>query len=633
MNPEDILQGGGFETQEPKDVLGGGEFSIEGEAPTAVAEKPKSLFGKYAEGFNDFSTGFAKGAVSTIATVPRNINKIVGAATDLKQMNSATDKVNKINAINDRLLVQLKQAPMGSEEHDKLTKLIKSNVDAVTNIQKNSQMDSDIINAHTEGFEERAKDLTKAEGGAEEAGFLTEKIAEFFIPGGATKTAVGKINAAHIPETLKFLARIGVKTAAPTTVALAQQGEPNKEVAKVAAVSAVFSTAEEAISVAAKTPAGKQFVKWLTEKIPGRKLNSIIKPQTKDFNFGKNPGQSVVEEGITANTRGELLSKIGQKKSEIGAQIDDVLRASTEQVDDTAKATIDKMVDTFSKGIGKTEPSKEAFANVIKDGVQQLKEQGLDDIANKVAQIDTAKVRTFEQLRSSLIDAASPGHLDVSKAILEPIKEAQKSAIRSGDKALYTRLVDLEEGLTKNFGDDFAVIGNKALDNLTPKQAQQLKIQIGGDTRWTGQAFDGDVNKVRVSVYRKLDDLIDEAVSGISELNQRYGGLLTAEKALERTNNARQRLVELGLRSTGVGSLVGAGSLAKGDSGPEAFLKGALGAGLFSALGSTPVKTRMAQFYSGLTPENATKFIDIVKNVYLGAKASKQNNNNGDDSE
>ena len=63
-----------------------------------------------------------------------------------------------------------------------------------------------------------------------------------------------------------------------------------------------------------KSKPGQSAVKFLTEKIPSRIVNSILRPQNKAFDFGRDPGKGVVEEGIVASTRGSLLTKIGQKK-------------------------------------------------------------------------------------------------------------------------------------------------------------------------------------------------------------------------------------------------------------------------------------------------------------------------------
>jgi len=509
------------------------------------------------------------------------------------------------------------------------------------------------IEGFASGFEEGALELVSPDNTFEKIGFTTEKIAEFFVPGNFVKGATKKIAAQHMPRLLESIARIGLNTAAPTVVSIAQQGEINKEVRQTAMYAGVFSTVSEGIRVLSTTPAGQNLIKWLTEKLPGRRLNGIVRPSTKEFDFSKNPGQTVSKEGIVANTRGELLTKIGSRKQEVGSQIDDVLDKASNS--DTSAAFVDDALTKVSKSdtsaalgyvdritqFQKNMGANRDFGGTNSDLIRVLKKDIIDnlspkgigandfkisqEIIDKISALDDTAFSSVDDLSKAVKDIIGQGgqtRMDVLNNILNPINKAKEQAIRTGDKALFSRLSDLEQSLTKNFTKNFTVIGDKNLSSLAPKEVQSLKIQVGKDTIWTGQAFDKALNKVRVAIYRNLDSALDKVAPGIDGLNQRYAGLLTAEKALERSNRIVQRNVEIGLRATGVGGVVGGISLVKGDSGPTSILKGVLGAAAFQLLGSTAVQTRTANFLTKLTPANQIQFVNIVKNIVLGAKAS-----------
>lgn len=400
-------------------------------------------------------------------------------------------------------------------------------------------------------YEGQTPDILKPNTTAETVGFGTEKVAEFFAPIGVTNKARVALNATRAPFLLKLLGKAGVEATATGGVA-ALQGQTFEDIKDIGLAAGGLELATGVVGKLINTPVGKKAISYLTEKIPARQLNSIIKPDNKAFNFGKDPGLAVSQEGITSFTRGGLLTKIAQSKEKIWKQAE-----------------------------------------------QLMAKQG--DIA-----------------------------LDVMPAISQPLQEAKQNAINIGEKTLWSRLDDLEQGLTNLFSKTekgIAPSGTKLLDQLSPKQVQEMKSLLGQSTKWTGQAFDNDVNQVRVQIYRNLDGILDNAVPGIDKLNNRYANLLTAEKNLERTNKNIQRMVSLGLRQTGVGTAVGLGSLATGDSGLESALKAGGGVALFSALGSTGFKTNFANQLTKLKPseqEKIFRLLPALRNVYFGVTKPTQ---------
>lgn len=81
-------------------------------------------------------------------------------------------------------------------------------------------------------------------------------------------------------------------------------------------------------------------------KASSRLINSLIKPLGKEFDFGRNPGQGVVDEGIVANNRDGLFKGIIAKKKEIGEKIGAMLRTPTAQQKRVDVGSAVKAVDT-----------------------------------------------------------------------------------------------------------------------------------------------------------------------------------------------------------------------------------------------------------------------------------------------
>jgi len=65
-----------------------------------------------------------------------------------------------------------------------------------------------------------------------------------------------------------------------------------------------------------------------SENVASKMINSLIKPQMRQFVYGKNPGRGVAREGIVATSFEDLSSKISLKLKEIGQQMSDVISKS-----------------------------------------------------------------------------------------------------------------------------------------------------------------------------------------------------------------------------------------------------------------------------------------------------------------
>lgn len=68
-------------------------------------------------------------------------------------------------------------------------------------------------------------------------------------------------------------------------------------------------------------PGAGMAAKSLSENLAPRIINSLIKPASKEFLYGKNPGKVIADLGITGNSFEELISNIQKTKDEVGNRI------------------------------------------------------------------------------------------------------------------------------------------------------------------------------------------------------------------------------------------------------------------------------------------------------------------------
>lgn len=151
------------------------------------------------------------------------------------------------------------------------------------------------------------KNVVTPEGTAQKIGFGAEQVGEFFIPGTVASKAGKAIETAGLAGKALKGAKLGLEGAGIAATTLAQGGD-----AKDAATNVVYAGG---FGLAGKA-VGK-----IADKIAPRIINSLIKPLSKDFEFGKNPGLGVVREKITASSFDDLIGKLNLKRAEVGTEI------------------------------------------------------------------------------------------------------------------------------------------------------------------------------------------------------------------------------------------------------------------------------------------------------------------------
>jgi hypothetical protein len=138
------------------------------------------------------------------------------------------------------------------------------------------------------------------------------------VPVGGIEKVGAKVLGSVLP---KAAARLGAKVLAPAAAGYAYDAGQKLEAGK-----APTPGAATAIGAALPLPgavkdaavnAGAKIANYAAPRI----INSLIKPLSKGFAYGKNPGRAVAEEGIVANSMDELATKIGEARRSVGARL------------------------------------------------------------------------------------------------------------------------------------------------------------------------------------------------------------------------------------------------------------------------------------------------------------------------
>lgn len=210
-------------------------------------------------------------------------------------------------------------------------------------------------------------------------GQLGGEIATLAAPvgaiGKATQSATKALGAKPI---VSKLAQAGAEGIAFTAGQSAIEGEKQslKDYAINAGLNMVF-------------PAAGAVAKKVGETAPARIINSLIKPLQKDFAYGKNPGKTVAELGITANDFDGLIAGIKNAKASVGENIGTLTQKALPQLQsqmdlntylspiDEALAIANKSPRTNATVISRLESVKADLVDNINQGVDPQSFKGL----------------------------------------------------------------------------------------------------------------------------------------------------------------------------------------------------------------------------------------------------------------
>ncbi len=234
----------------------------------------------------------------------------------------------------------------------------------------------------------------------QKTGFLTEQVAEFFlpIPGGAKAKAAqfgGELisgiakNTPKAGKVLEFAGKVGADVADATARTYLQTAKTDS------ATDAAIWTG----LLGAPLRGAEMLAQAAGPALSSRIVNSLIKPSKRDFAYGKNPGKAIADEGIVAKNFDELQQKVSETKSKIGEQIEAVLTSEryankTLSVDD-ALATIDEAIAAAKK----SPRTNSAKIKRLEDIKADLLGETVDEAGNVVLTRNT-KDLTIEEINN-----------------------------------------------------------------------------------------------------------------------------------------------------------------------------------------------------------------------------------------
>ena len=295
--------------------------------------------------------------------------------------------------------------------------------------------------------------------------------------------------------------------------------------------------------------AGKISIKTLGPRID----NSLIKPLLKDFRYGKNPGKTMAEMGIVANSQDELVTKLRQAKQKVGAELGQTAQTLEAQIGQTNPVAID-----LSKSL-----------SPLDDAIQQAATNNDQTLLDRIQKVKTALT---QKLTTGLDEK---GNVIIQSA---------------GERSLQGGFANALE-MKRLVGTMTKWTGNPTEDKLINKALKEV--------------YSG-IDNMMMAEARKASP---ELAASFEKLNGQYADLLTGEIAAKHTYELtqRQNLVSLPIKvGTATGIIT---AIATGGAAIPAILAGVGAGALEKALSSTAVKTRVASWLSKESPGVIEKLV------------------------
>jgi len=271
----------------------------------------------------------------------------------------------------------------------------------------------------------------------EKLGFAGGELAQLAVPTGEAGAAAEGLTATKFGgKLLPKLARAGAEGLAYTA---GQNLTENK-------VQSLSDYAENA-GINMLFPAVGSLVKYTGENLPGRIINSLIKPLGKDFAYGKNPGKTVADLGIKANTFDELLTNINTKRKEIGASIGNY-------IDKIKPVTLDlsKTVSPIDSAIKEANKAPETNKALI-ERLQGVK----SDLTNFIQSRKTGNgIKDAQELKGLIGDITKwTGNASDDKLVNKALKQTYGSTRELMDSEMSKQLSPEEFAQYKKASEDY----------------------------------------------------------------------------------------------------------------------------------------------------------------------------------
>lgn len=384
--------------------------------------------------------------------------------------------------------------------------------------------------------------------GKEIAGSTLQAALNFLPVGRAAKGITTGVRAIGLSKGASALGKVGAGLLAGEVFDISQNLQQNKEglgILKPGAGAAIGG------AIPAAGVAAKALVRFGQGQAP-RIINSLIKPLSKDFSYGKNPGRAVAEEKIVANNFDELVDKIRSKRQDIGREIGSVGKQLSND-----------------PSINLTE-SLSPITEAMKTAASQNNKALLSRLSN---------------IKQSITD------------ILEPmVDEAGNVGIKSvGTRKLNKLTFSEARDILGEIGDMTQFTGNPSDDKLVNSALKRIYGDIKGQT------------------LTKAKELNPELAKKFSQLTEKYADLTSAEIATKYRDKIVERgnLIGISPQMTGIGSAL-ITAVASGGAALPAVLAG-VGAAAVQKLAATPgFKTRLAAILSKKTGEEVATIFNKI---------------------
>ena len=628
------------------------------------AQKPSRTLGSRIVGAAKMAGGAIKGVGNFLTTSERAFGKDIasgiGGNIYAKQIDEANQKLADADLNNIKTFIDIKKKRTAEgKDTDHINELIKNykttkgvslnelfpSLDK-TNLQVLGDAGGVLADVLSFGTYGNAAKGAKTGSLLVKGGGVAEKVATNFAIPTSQKIITPTVKVAQ-QALLPTLRNIGKQTAKQTVkgasigyagdvIQNAKEGDTGKDLFKPGFGTA-FGTAVPLAIGSIKA------VGAVTKALAPRIINSLVKPKTADFAYGKDPGRTVSEMGITGNSLDEFADNIKTARDQVGEEIGNVYKnpknigAVVDVSDEISK--IDRAIAEAAKGGKNNQTIVDQLKNV-KDAL--IFEHVLDEKTGKIIKAGNATT-----------DDAIARHFATAKQLVTDPDMAAQFNTKEGLQELLTRTkVNIVDGLKGQGVTDVAEAINKidvaklnSLDDLIGKvskldtsvaedlskfgtqSAFGFKRRVAEATQFTGRASDDKkVNSVLKDIYggvtEKLNTVVEKNNPEIRKLNEKYGDLVSAQIATKNRDMIVKRaaLVSLPVKVGTATALITA--ITTGGAVIPTLLAGATAGVVDKAFESPAVKTRVAAW---LAKESQGVIAELLeKNPSIGPILLKQ---------
>lgn len=568
----------------------------------------------------EFSKGVAKGALDTVASVPRNIKKVGGAYFEAKIMPEFTKSIDSLNNSNRALLDGIKKLDKNDVNYaakkERLNNAVKSNLALQDTIRASAEKakadyDAGKINLFNKDMTINTTALDKytvANNKAQQVGFTTEKIAELIAPATSMAKVDKVLKASKVVNATKLGA--GAEKVLGSVLNPATAAKVGNVATKVANVgNAVARTVARAGAEGASTGLAS-----LGQSAYQGRLDTAEGAKGAFKEAGQQALTSGAFKGVLTGT-GEVIRGLGlpaKLYSRTYKTTDKEVAKMFENLGDNAGATLpghEMTLAEWALNKGIAGPTKKQAATVMqllddseKAVINEAKNSGVHIV------VDPGAVNTAKSIAEEYADYGKGEVAEKANQFLNNIAEDGTASVE--DTIKFKRLLD---GLRSKASFRNAKVG----DNIS-YWANELRGQIN-DIPALGQ-----INKDYAFAMKARDALISKAKS---ENNKMILGALEAY-------TAAMPLMNAGVSEGGASNLAGAAivaakrianspgyqtSVAQGlNKFGDTTVKNYAGRAILGKAVASPETFGMGQNESGFTP-------DKPADEYLGFTPDTQN--------